>query len=75
MSTTEIDPLSFKEPAGLRPLLSGYVTEVLRFQPENIVLFSKDYFTAMSNGQLQEFLAYQVRPLALAHSGLASCQH
>lgn len=37
-------------PPELPPILKAYTKEVIRFQPKDIVVFSKDYFTALANG-------------------------
>jgi Regulatory subunit of type II PKA R-subunit len=48
-----------KVPQALPALLKDYTKEVIRFNPRDIVAFSRDYFDAMSKGQLDAFLARQ----------------
>jgi len=59
MSTREIDPNSFKVPDGFKQILQGYLKEVLRYQPEDIASFSRDYFAALAENQLDAFLRSQ----------------
>jgi hypothetical protein len=43
-------------PATLPAILKAYSKEVIRFQPEDVVAFSRDYFNALANGEEQQFL-------------------
>jgi hypothetical protein len=39
-------------PPELPPILKAYTKEVIRYQPKDIVAFSRDYFVALANGGL-----------------------
>lgn len=44
-------------PPALPGILKKYSKEVIRYNPKDIILFSRDYFTALANGDLESFLA------------------
>jgi hypothetical protein len=46
----------FKVPEGFVPLMEGYTKAVLKYQPSNIYEFSKNYFQAQLDGDLENFI-------------------
>lgn len=56
MSKKELNPALIKIPSGFKEMMETYITEVLRFQPEDIPEFSRQYFSALYDNQLSQFL-------------------
>ncbi len=48
-------------PPALPALLKAYTKEVIRFNPSDIPAFSRDYFTALTKGEIEQFLEEQAR--------------
>jgi hypothetical protein len=48
-------------PAGLVTVMKPWLKEVLRFQPDDIVRFSRDYFTSLCNGEEETFLETEAK--------------
>jgi len=46
-------------PKELPGILRAYTKEVIRFNPTDIPAFSRDYFDAMTRGELHQWLAEQ----------------
>jgi hypothetical protein len=44
-------------PPELPAIIKAYSKEVIRYQPEDLVAFSRDYFASLSQGQHKGFLA------------------
>jgi len=44
-------------PAELPSILKAYTKEVIRYNPKDIVAFSRDYFASLANKELDRFLA------------------
>ena len=45
-----------KVPSELPSTLKAFAKEVIRFQPSDVNVFAKDYFTALTEGTLQDYL-------------------
>ena len=43
-------------PSEFPPILKAYTKEVIRYQPKDIVAFSRDYFAALAGGDVEHFL-------------------
>jgi len=48
-------------PPQLPAILKAWAKEVIRYQPQDITTFSKDYFTALSSGDISSWLDNQSR--------------
>jgi len=48
-------------PPVLPAILKAYTKEVIRFNPKDIPAFSRDYFAALANGEIDAFLEEQAR--------------
>lgn len=46
-------------PAALPGIMKAWTKEVIRYAPEDIITFSKQYFESLKGGQLEQFLAAQ----------------
>lgn len=53
----ELDISSFRVPSEFQGVLENWLREVLRFQPEKIIEFSRDYFTHLDAGTVDQFLS------------------
>jgi len=47
----------FQIPAGFPAVLNAWCREVLRYKPDSIPEFSRDYFAALENGTTEQFLS------------------
>jgi hypothetical protein len=54
---TQFNASAYKVPEGFPGLLNDYVQEVIRFNPPDIAAFSAQYFDAIAEGTLDDFLA------------------
>jgi hypothetical protein len=52
----KFDPQAYQVPNGFPALLEAYVKEVTRFNPDDILDFSTQYFTALGEGKVEVFL-------------------
>lgn len=63
-------------PAALPAILKAYSKEVIRYQPTDIPAFSRDYFTALTDGSLEQFLNEQAKvKLAQQKERESAAQH
>merc|ERR1740133_936230 len=46
----------YQIPVGLPELLQQWMRECLRYQPQDVEMFSKEYFTALADGNVNEYL-------------------
>jgi len=46
-------------PPALPALLKAYTQEVIRYNPTDLAAFSRDYFAALANNDIEHFLSLQ----------------
>jgi len=54
------NPEVYPIPDEFKTVLKEWTREVLRFNPDDIIAFSRDYFASQKNGSTEQFLAKQI---------------